>query len=95
MKQIAANPEIAICGERFAGHVIGENLGCILSESNVKTMRKLREVFVARHTNGHVDESDLNTYLLRIKPTDGRITGHSTKYVDRYYDVNFASKTAV
>jgi len=94
MKQIAANPEVAVCGEWFTGHGVGENLGHVLEESNADMMKKLREVFAAWYTAGHVDESDANTCLLRIDLTSGVITDHETKYDERYYQVDFVGKTA-
>ena len=36
MRQIAGNPEVAVCGEWFTGHGIAENMGHILKEENVK-----------------------------------------------------------
>jgi hypothetical protein len=95
MRQIAANPEVAISGEWFSGHGIGENLGHVLAPENAEIMEKLRKAFAAWYTAGHVDESDENTCLLRIKLTGGRITDNEMKYEWRYYDVDFINKTAV
>jgi len=94
MKQIAANSEVAVCGEWFTGHGIGENLGHVLTKDNEAMMEKLRKVFAAWYTGGHVDESDENTCLLCIRLTKGIITDHDMKYGERYYDVDFANKSA-
>lgn len=80
MKHIAANPVVGICGEWFTGHGIGESLGHVLSESNAEMMSKLRAVFDEWYTNGHVDESDPNTILLRIRLTDGVLMAQGVRY---------------
>ena len=42
MKQIAKNPTVAICGDWFTAHGVGENLGHVLLEENQNIMEKLR-----------------------------------------------------
>jgi len=93
MKQIAANSEVAVCGEWFTGHGIGENLGHVLNESNADMMTKLRKEFASWYTGGHVDESDTNTCLLRIHLTNGVIIDHEMKYGEQFYKMNFDNKT--
>ena len=80
MKQIQANPEVAICGEWFTAHGIGENLGYVRDENNIEMMEKLRAVFAEWYDNGHTDENDPNTCLLRIRLTDGVLFSNGTKY---------------
>jgi general stress protein 26 len=71
MKQIKENPAVGVCGEWFTAHGIGENLGYVLAPQNAKMMAKLRAVFAEWYDNGHTNESDPNTILLRIRLTDG------------------------
>ena len=85
MKQINSNPTIAICGEWFTAHGIGENLGHVCDEKNAGIMSKLREVFAEWYDNGHTDENDPNTCILRIRLTDGVLFSNGTRY-----DVDFA-----
>ena len=80
MKQIAANPAVGICGEWFTGHGVGESLGHVLAQSNAEMMSKLRAVFDEWYSNGHVDESDPDTILLRVRLTDGVLLSHGTRY---------------
>jgi len=80
MKQIQINPEFAVCGEWFTAHGVGENLGHVRDDSNAEIMSKLRTVFAEWYDNGHTDESDPNTCLLRIRLTDGVLFHHGTKY---------------
>lgn len=80
MKQIESNPNVALCGEWFTAHGIGENLGHVLLPKNADMMDKLRVVFEEWYDNGHVDESDPNTILLRIRLTDGVLFDHGTRY---------------
>lgn len=80
MRQIAINPNAAISGEWFTAHGIGENIGHPRDEKNVELMAKLREVFAAWYTNGHTDESDPNTCILRLRLTDAVLFNHGAKY---------------
>jgi hypothetical protein len=94
MKQIFANPEVAVCGEWFTAHGTGENLGWVRNESNAVIMAKLRKAFTAWYTGGHVDESDPNTCLLRIRLTDGILTDLEKKFGVPQYKVDFVNRTA-
>jgi len=80
MKQIKICPEVAICGEWFTAHGIGENLGWVRDEKNAEIMSKLRTAFAEWYDNGHTNESDPNTCLLRIRLTDGILFHQGTKY---------------
>lgn len=89
MQQIKSNPEVTVCVERFledgcfTAHGIGENIGHVLDESNVVLMAKLREAFAIWYTNGHVNENDPNTCILRIRLTNGTLLlpNFGNKYV--------------
>jgi len=80
MRQIKQNPEVAICGEWFTAHGVGENLGYVRDEKNKEIMMKLRVVFAEWYDNGHTDENDLNTCLLKVLLTDGILFHEGTKY---------------
>ena len=80
MKQIAKNPTVAICGDWFTAHGVGENLGYVLLEENQSIMEKLRTAFSAWYNNGHTNEADPNTCLLKIRLTDGVLFSHGTRY---------------
>lgn len=80
MHQIAGNPEVAVCGEWFVGHGIAENMGYILKEENREIADKLRVVFAEWYDNGHTDESDVNTCILRIRLTDGDLADQGVWY---------------
>lgn len=94
MKQIEANPEVAICSFWFTGHGVGENLGWVRDEKNAEMMKKVRAAFAEWYDNGHTDEEDPNTCLLRIRLTDGVVTDHDKKYGVLRYEVDFVNKTA-
>ena len=81
MKQIASNPTVAISGEWFTAHGLGENLGHVLDPKNEEIMSKVRTVFAEWYDNGHTNEADPNTCLLCIRLTDGILFSHGTKYV--------------
>jgi len=80
MAQLRENPNIAICGDWFTAHGIGENLGWVRLEENTEMAGKLREIFAEWYTNGHVNEDDENTVILRIRLTDGVLFDHGTRY---------------
>lgn len=80
MQQIKENPDVSICGEWFTANGTGENLGYICSEENSLLADKLRRVFSQWYYNGHTDESDYNTCILKIKLTDGLLLCHGTRY---------------
>lgn len=86
MQQIAGHPEVAVCGEWFVGHGNAENMGHILKEENREIADKLRIVFAEWYDNGHIDESDPNTCILRIRLTDGSLADHGT-----WYEIDFTA----
>lgn len=73
MKHIRNNPVAAICGEWFSGHGKAESLGYIRNEENKDLAYKLREAFASWYDNGHTNENDVNTIILKITVTDGII----------------------
>jgi len=87
MKQIQKNPEVAICGEWFTAHGIGEDLGYVRNEKNAEIISKLRIVFAEWYDNGHTNENDPNTCLLRVKLTDGVLFHNGVKY-----EINFTGE---
>jgi general stress protein 26 len=70
MQQIAKNPAVAVCGEWFTAHGVGVNLGHVLAPENAEMMGKLRAAFAQWYDNGHTNEADPNTVLLKINLTD-------------------------
>ena len=90
MRQISGNAEVAICGEWFAAHGIGENMGHVLDERNIALMAKLRVAFAEWYGNGHVREDDPNTCVLRVRLTDGALFHRGAKY-----EIDFVEKTAL
>ena len=79
MKQIEKTPAVAVCGQWFTGRGVGESLGWILDEKNKAIRTMLRSAF-AWYDNGHINENDRNTIILRIKLTDGVLLSHGTRY---------------
>lgn len=88
MRQIALNENVAISGEWFTAHGIGEDLGHVLLNKNRAVMDILHTAFAAWYGNGHVNEADENTCLLRIKITDGVLFSNGKRY-----DIDFVKKT--
>ncbi len=80
MKQIAANPVVAVCGEWFTGHGIAQSMGWLGEEENREILTVLKSAFSAWYNGGHVNEKDPNTIILRIRMTDGLLMSHGTTY---------------
>lgn len=80
MQHIAKNPKVAISGEWFTARGVGESLGHILRDENAELADKLRTAFAAWYGNGHTNEADPNTIILRIRLTDGVLFHHGTRY---------------
>lgn len=80
MQHIAKNPQVAICGDWFTARGFGENMGHILLPENADMADKLRKVFSEWYGNGHINEADPNTIILRMKLTEGVLFNHGTRY---------------
>lgn len=80
MEQIARNPRVALSGEWFSGHGLAENLGHVLKEENRELISTLRQVFSSWYNNGHVDENDPNTCILRVRLTDAVLWKDGVRY---------------
>lgn len=80
MRQLAANPKTGVCGDWFTAHGIGENLGYVRAPENAEIMGKLRAAFQEWYGNGHVNEEDPNTCILRIRLTGGVLFDHGVRY---------------
>lgn len=84
MKQIAANPVVAICGEWFTARGIGENLGWFCAQENARLANKMRQLFAAWIDNGHNHFDDPNTCILRIRLTNAVLLAHGERYSIEY-----------
>ncbi|MBE5782676.1 MAG: pyridoxamine 5'-phosphate oxidase family protein [Clostridiales bacterium] len=80
MRQIEKNPAVAVSGDWFTGHGLGQNLGHILTKENEEIAQKLRAAFSAWYGNGHVNEQDENTVILKIALTDGVLFSQGKRY---------------
>ena len=80
MRQIEKSDTVGLCGEWFTGHGRGENLGWICAEENEALAAKLREAFASWYQNGHVNEEDENTIILKIILTDGVVFSNGKRY---------------
>jgi len=88
MRQIAKNPEVALCGDWFTARGVGETLGHPREERNAALMDKLRGVFAAWYGE-HANESDPHTCVLRVRLMDGVLFDHGARY-----DIDFAKQKA-
>ena len=87
MKQIEANPIVALAGDWFTAHGKGVDLGYFGKPENEHIAKKMREVFSEWIDNGHNNFSDVNTCILRIDLVDGLLLSHGTRY-----EIDFSKK---
>ena len=87
MKQIEANPIVALAGYWFTAHGKGVDLGYFGKPENEHIAKKMREVFSEWIDNGHNNFSDVNTCILRIDLVDGLLLSHGTRY-----EIDFSKK---
>ena len=80
MKQIEANPIVAIAGDWFTAHGKGVNLGYFGKPGNEGIAKKMRAVFAEWIDNGHNNLEDENTCILCIELTDALLLSHGTRY---------------
>ena len=80
IKQIKANPVVAIAGEWFTAHGRGVSLGYFGKKENCVIAEKLKRVFAEWIDNGHTDFSDENTIILCVQLTEGILFSHGTRY---------------
>ena len=80
MEQLANNPACAVCGEWFTARGVGENMGWVGKSENQPIMEKLRAAFASWYGNGHVNEEDPDTVLLRIRLQTGVLMSHGTRH---------------
>ena len=87
MRQIAKEPRVAVCGDWFTGHGVAEDLGWMRDPRNMENLAKLKAVFAAWYDNGHMDENDTASRILRVRMTDGALFSHGT-----CYDIDFSEE---
>ena len=80
MRQIAKEPRVAVCGDWFAGHGVAEDLGWMLEEKNAELLGRIKAAFAAWYDNGHMNERDPQSRILRVRMTDGVLFSHGTRY---------------
>lgn len=80
MRDIAQNPCVAVSGEWFTAHGTAQSLGHVLAPGNAAMMDRLRAAFASWYANGHVNEADPDTILLRIRLTDGVLFRDGARY---------------
>lgn len=80
MQQLQSNPRIALCGDWFTAQGLGESMGYVRDPQNADMADKLRAAFAEWYDNGHVNEADPNTIILRIRLTSGVLFHHGERY---------------
>ena len=81
IRQIGKDSTVALAGDWFTAHGLGEDLGAFGREENRRIAEKMREVFSAWIDHGHCRLDDENTCILRVRLTDGELLSHGTRCV--------------
>lgn len=92
MRQIYKNPTVALCGEWFSAHGIGIDLGHVKKEENREIMDILRTAFAQWYGNGHVNEEDPGTILLKLELTNGVLFHQGIRYDLEFSEKEFSGK---
>ena len=80
MQQIRQNSAVAVCGDWFSAHGIASCLGYVCAPENLQIANKLRLAFSSWYDNGHINEKDPNTCILKISITDGVLFSDGMRY---------------
>lgn len=80
MRQLEANPIVAIAGDWFTAHGKAVNLGYFGNVENEYIASKMKSIFGEWINNGHNNLGDVNTCILRIELMDGLLLAHGTRY---------------
>lgn len=93
MKQIAANPEVAmtVSGEWLTAIGTGESLGWVMDPKNAELRLKLREAFAAWYDMAN-NEKDENCCILAIRLTKGTL---NINHWEKLYHLDFVNKVAM
>lgn len=87
MRDIAENPDAALCKGLLCAKGTGVNLGNPLRQENLPLRQTLREIFVKFYSR-HVNESDPQTCILQVRLKTAAVFTGDTKYL-----LEFETKT--
>ncbi|MBQ5769668.1 MAG: pyridoxamine 5'-phosphate oxidase family protein, partial [Clostridia bacterium] len=73
IRQIEAQPDVAVSGEWFTGVGVAENLGWVLLPKNDRIFQELKNAFSSWINNGHTNEKNQNTCILKVQLNKGTI----------------------
>ena len=91
VQQIESHAEVAICGDWFTAHGIGQNLGSVRHERNVEIMATLRKIFADWYSTAYANAYEPISCLLRIRLTDAICIDLEEKHGILKYVIDFSS----
>jgi len=80
MKQMEANPEVAICGQLLNARGIAENIGHVLKPEHDELMKTLRVALAEWYSYGNVNEEDPDTVILKVTLTQATVIDNKIRY---------------
>ncbi len=80
IRQIEKQPDVAVSGDWFTGEGIAENQGWVCLPRNDRIFQELKNAFSAWINNGHMNEKNENTCILKVQLTRGTIFSNGKRY---------------
>ena len=80
IRDIEKQADVAVSGEWFTGSGIGENLGWVCLTKNDRIYQELRNAFASWINNGHMNEKNENTCILKVQLTKGTLFSNGKRY---------------
>lgn len=80
IRQIENQKDVAVCGEWFTAEGEGENLGWVCLPKNDRIFQELKNAFSAWINNGHMNEKNENTCILKIQLKKGILFSNGKRY---------------
>lgn len=80
IKDIEKQPDVAVSGDWFTGEGLGENLGWVCLSKNDRIFQELKNAFSSWINNGHMNEKNENTCILKVQLTKGTLFQNGKRY---------------
>lgn len=80
IRDIEKQADVAVSGEWFTGNGTGENLGWVGLTKNDRIYQELKNAFSAWINNGHMNEKNENTCILKVHLSKGTLFSNGKRY---------------
>ncbi|MBR3929557.1 MAG: pyridoxamine 5'-phosphate oxidase family protein [Clostridia bacterium] len=80
IRQIEAQADVAVSGDWFTGEGVAENQGWVGLTKNDRIFQELKNAFSAWINNGHMNEKNENTCILKVQLAKGTLFSNGKRY---------------